>query len=323
MNAARLVTSTPLDDFLDESGAASNAGERLQRIGLFGSMTGIMLATGLVVFLLVVHRGSHREIARILRVITIAGVVALVGAAVEVLGLASIDDLGWYDAFVDAASSASMMRLLGALLVVFGVFDQVRPSTDGAGPTGEPVRWVPSSASAFGLAGIAIGVLSFWFDGHTVTEGPRIIHAVANGLHVAAGSVWFGGIVGLAVVAMMRRGTDESSAGLVVRFSTVASLALLFVAFAGTSMALLITDEIGDLTGTDWGRMLLVKVGVVGVTALIGGYNHFVVVPALDSGDASRSTRAESHIRRTLLAEAALLVLVIALTVVLSTASTS
>lgn len=334
MSISAVVGSTPLDDFLNDS-SSSETGELLQRVGLFGSLFGITLAVGLLVFLAVVHRGSRAEVGTILRVITLAGGATMLGAATELAGVASIGDLSWSDALTDDTGSAPMVRLLGGLLVVLGLFDHTVPADEplddgaadeavdesddrdvGADPDGD-VRWVPASASAFGLVGALLGVVSFWFDGHTVTRGPRVVHAVVDLAHVVGGGVWFGGIVGLCILALLRRGT--SIAPVIVRFSPVASVALVVVALAGSLMTLMVIDGIGDLTGTEWGRLLLVKVAAVGVTALVGAYNHFVVVPALEVAPSDGAMVARA--RSTVVVETALLTLVVAVTVFLTSAS--
>jgi copper transport protein len=319
-----LLASTPLDDFLDDRNPATETGELLQRIGLFGSLFGLTLAAGLIVFLAVVHRGTHREVALLVRLVTIAGAVALIGAAIEIAGAAEIDDLSWSDAFTDASASAPMMRVVAGLSIALGLFEHTvavvaADVLDVIETDAPPVRWIPASASAFGYVGAMLGLLSFWFDGHTVTQGPRVLHALVDLVHVAAGSVWFGGIVGLTVVAWMRRATGSSIASLVVRFSTVASVALILVALAGSLMALMIIDGFGDLTGTEWGRLLLVKVGAVSVAAAIGGYNHFVIVPALER--AGSTTRWAAIAREAVTAEAFVLAFVVALTGLLTVAS--
>lgn len=314
------VASTPLDDFLSESSADS--GELLQRIGLFGSLFGVTLAVGLLVFLIVVHRGNRAEVAVILRLLALAGGAMLLGAAVELAGVASIGDLSWSDALTDDTGSAPMMRLLGGVLVLLGLFEHTVPvdgadGTDGADGLDGDVRWVPASASAFGIVGAIVGVVSFWFDGHTVTRGVRVVHAIVDLVHVTAGGVWFGGIVGLCVVGLLRRG--ESIAPVILRFSPVASIALVLVALAGSLMTLMVVDDLGDLTGTEWGRLLLVKLAAVGATALVGAYNHFVVVPALEQSPSSASASARA--RAAIAVEAVLLTFVVAVTVFLTGAS--
>ncbi len=110
-------------------------------------------------------------------------------------------------------------------------------------------------------------------------------------------------------------------APLVVRFSSIAAVALIVVACAGSLMTFLIIDGFGDLTGTPWGRLLLVKVAAVGLTALFGAYNHFVVVPAFERADVA--VGMEARARLTITVEAAILVFVVALTVLLTNASTN
>ena len=327
-----LVGSTPLDDFLNES--STDTGELLQRIGLLGSLFGTLLSAGLIVFLAAVHRGRRREVAVMLRVVAYAGAVMLVGAAIEVAGVAAIADLGWIEALTYPTGRAAMMRLVGGLLIVLGAsrgeqtvalglidhkgrIDEARQQ----GPSGGNVlvQWLPSSA--FGFIGAALGLLSFGSDGHTVSRGPRIIHAIVNLVHVSAGSVWFGGIVGLVMVGLLRRSRRESSASDVLRFSSIATVALILVTLAGSLMTLFVIDGFGDLTGTDWGRLLLLKVAAVGIAAAIGGYNHFVVVPDLERSD--DVDEMVGRARATVSVEAVVLVFVVAVTVFLTTASTN
>jgi copper transport protein len=327
------ASGTPLDDFLAGAGSSVATGERLQRVGLCGSLTGLLLTAGLVVFLAAVHRGPVREVQMLLRLVGAAGAVAIVGAAIEIAGSASVLDVSWPDAL--RQSSAPMLRLLAGVLVVLGLFQRTEPAVDRpsywrsgsttsstATPEDQPlVRWVPDAASAFGLAGAAIGLVSFGFDGHTVSKGPRLVHAVANLVHVTAGSVWFGGVVGLLVVAWMRRRSGLASSPLVVWFSSIATVALIAVALAGALMSLMITDGFGDFTGTPWGRILLVKLSAVTVAVVIGAYNHFVVVPAMERDPDDR--RAASRARATLTAEAVVLLFVTIATVFLTTASSN
>ena len=327
-----LVGSTPLDDFLNDS--STDTGELLERIGLLGAMFGVLLATGLIVFLAVVHRGRHREVVAILRVVGYAGAVMLVGAAVEVAGVASIADLGWIDALTYPTGRAAMMRMLGGLLIVLGASRSEQTVALGAvdqkgridkveqqAPSDADalVRWLPSSAFAF--VGAAVGLLSFASDGHTVSRGPRVVHALVNLAHVSAASVWFGGIVGLVIVGLLRRSTRESSARDVLRFSSIATVALIVVTLAGSLMTWFVIDGFGDLTGTDWGRFLLLKVAAVGTAVAIGGYNHFAVVPALERSDDADAMVVRA--RTTISVEAIVLAFVVAVTVFLTTASTN
>jgi copper transport protein len=289
-----------------------------------GSLVGITVSIGLLVFLASVYTGRRSEIATLIRVVAGAGAVVAVGAAVELAGVATVGDIDWVEALTDGSGSAPMMRLLAGLLILLGLFDHsvpVDPDQVGEVDDTTVVRWVPASASAFAMVGVVVGAASFSFDGHTVTEGPRVVHAAVNFVHVIAAGVWFGGVVGLVVIGVLRRGVAGATAPLVIRFSTVATAALIGVILAGALMTLMIVDGPGDLTSTEWGRLLLVKTGLVAVVAAIGGYNHFVVVPALERDDTAGQANARA--RRTVRVEAVLLLGVAVLTVFLTSASTN
>ena len=292
------------------------------------------MALGLIVFLVVVYTGGRSEIRLLLRVAGGAGVLVLVGAGIEIAGTASLLDIGWAEAVTE--TSAGMMRLLAGLLIALGLIDHLipaqrlrsaaEPQPDPAAEaqvddSGEVVRWAPSGASALGFCGALVGALSFGFDGHTVTEGPRVVHAVVNVVHVGAGSVWFGGVAGLAILATIRRRTGPSVAPTIIRFSSVATVALVAVTVAGVLMSLMITDGFGDYTSTDWGRLLILKTAAVGAVVALGAYNHFVVVPKLElDPDASTMLR---RARSTITVEAVMLLGVAVITVFLSVASTN
>ena len=50
---------------------------------------------------------------------------------------------------------------------------------------------------------------------------------------------------------------------------------------AGTILAIVRLDTLAQLWTTTYGFALLAKVAVVSVVAVIGAYNHFVIVPTL------------------------------------------
>jgi len=316
-----LVATTPLDDFLNRTDSAAQKAERVRDIGASLSTFGLLLALGVVVYLARVHRGSRDEIRSLLLVAGFGGVVLLTGAVAELAGIQSVFGTGWTDVLSIDASSSAMLRLLAGLLVLFGLADG-GVGEDGRQHGEPPVRWIAGVDSSFGIVGLVIGVLSFSFDGHTVTKGPRGIHMIVDVVHVTAGGVWFGGIVALVVVAGLRHRTGVSIAELVVRFSSLATVALVAVALAGVVMAGLIVDDVGDLTSTVWGRRLVIKVVAVGVAAMIGGYHHFVIVRRLDRHDVPAEVEL-ARARTTLVVEAIALVFVVIATGMLVNGSIS
>ena len=79
--------------------------------------------------------------------------------------------------------------------------DHRRPTEESVGPAREPTetirRWQPDRSSLLAYIVIGLAIASFWFDGHTVTRGFRPLQALANGVHVVAGSVRVGGVIAM------------------------------------------------------------------------------------------------------------------------------
>lgn len=117
-----------------------------------------------------------------------------------------------------------------------------------------------------------------------------------------------------------RRNTALRAGELAIRFSTVAAVALVVVAVAGTMLTFSILDSPGELVSTGFGRLLIVKVVAVAAAAALGGYNFRYVIPQLvespNDGEASELLRATVRI------EAWILVAVVGITAALVAAGT-
>ena len=176
--------------------------------------------------------------------------------------------------------------------------------------TPEDLAWVPDAASRGALIGAAALVLSFGFDGHTISKGPWLVTALFTVIHVIAAAAWVGGVVMLAVVARRRHrfGEPIRATQLAVRFSVVATGALAAVGVAGVALAVVILDNPGELFSTAWGRLLLVKTAIVAAAAIAGGYNHKLLIPELEAHPDDADLAA--HFRRVITAEAGVLVAV-------------
>ena len=306
ISASAMVASTTLEEFLDRSGADGVA-VRLQRIGIGMSAAGILLATG-VIALVVLARVGRADRDVLVRVVILGGLVAAFGSVIQVVGIADAIEVGWWDAFSDESGTGPMMRLLGSLLVVFGLADQLIGDEAESGPVSLPA--VP----VFALGGVSVGLLSFAFDGHTNSEGPRAVHALVDLVHVTAAGIWFGGVIALAVLAVRAPLTGERRA-IVVRFASIAAGALVLVAAAGIAMAAFILDGFGDLTGTTWGRLLIAKTVLVAMAGALGTFHHFSIARPAAAAHAGRA------VTTTLVIEAMLFIAVIGITAVLVTTS--
>ncbi len=130
------------------------------------------------------------------------------------------------------------------------------------------------------------------------------LSVAADVLHLAAGAVWLGGLVGLALT--LPRLAAGPGAALVSRFSTLAAGILAALVASGSFMAWRIVGSWDGLVSTDYGRLLLVKIGVALVAVAIAAVNRFVLLPR---GGGSLRT-----LSRTVTAEAAVLVVVLLVT---------
>lgn len=207
------------------------------------------------------------------------------------------------------------------------------PSTSAAGDPGEPQSgepfvhhgdhaWAPTFDSAGAALGAVLLVVAHLFDGHTVSAGNRSWTAVAAAVHVAGGAIWAGGLLMLAAVVWRRhrQGRDLRALQLALRFSVVATLALVAVGVAGLGLSVAVLDQPSELWATEWGRTLVVKTLFVGIAAAAGGYNHKVLIPELTRTPAGPGS--EQRFRAIVTIEAvSLLAVVIATALLMGAAS--
>jgi copper transport protein len=159
----------------------------------------------------------------------------------------------------------------------------------------------------FATAGFALA-------GHTTTSDPRWLVTMSDVVHVAAGAVWLGGLVGVAVTLRARRGEAAASAApMVGRFSSLAALSVLAIAAAGFLLGWREVRALSALTSTTYGKVLLAKVAVVAAVALLGAWNRFRLVPAMTSAPKKAGALLDRFVR----IEAGALLGALALTAVL------
>lgn len=283
-----------LEEFVEAQGDGVD-GQATARVGRIVAIPSALILIGAVAFASLVGRGRPSRWMTPL-IYTMSGML-LLGSGLELFGLAHS-----FDSVTDAASSSTggaiLLRAAAAVLAVLGAATRTRPVTIGAA-----------------LAAL----ISFQFDGHTVSEGQRWLMVVADAAHVAAGSVWFGGIVCLFLAH--RSGDESSFAPLAVRFSVVAAGAVAVAGIAGIALTLNIIDSLSDLWRTSWGQLLIAKTLLVAIAVSIGVFNHFGLVPQIDRVD--NAPIAIRNLGRTIRVEAVLLLATGFLTALLVAASTA
>lgn len=170
---------------------------------------------------------------------------------------------------------------------------------------------------AAATVGAALALASLPLTGHTRSFGPAWLVVGSDVLHVLAGSLWFGGLLGLFLTLRSPAVDTPAAARTVARFSTAAAWLVLTLAVSGTLLAWRILPGPAALGTTGYGLTLLAKVATVGCVLAVAAWNRFRLVPRV-AGSGSRSL-----LRRTVGVEAAVLLLALSLTGVLVSQSPS
>ena len=145
---------------------------------------------------------------------------------------------------------------------------------------GLPARSRRISFLVLGLTSLA-AVLTHTLASHAgASAGPwRWPNIVDQWVHFSGVGMWMGGLAALLIA--VRGAPDADKVVAVRRFSTGAGIALGVVAVTGTLRAV---DEVGTwsaLLSTDFGRVVLVKVGLLIVLAVLGAINRYRIVPVV------------------------------------------
>ncbi|HET9000067.1 MAG TPA: copper resistance protein CopC [bacterium] len=140
----------------------------------------------------------------------------------------------------------------------------------------------PARRVSLAVVGVltALAILAHIAGGHAAAASGawRPANLMVQWLHVSAVGAWIGGLAALLAVLGRTPGDDRTLA--VRRFSTVAGVLIVTVAATGTARAV---DEVGTWTGlitTIYGRLVLVKAGLLILLAVLGALNRYRSVPA-------------------------------------------
>lgn len=195
-----------------------------------------------------------------------------------------------------------------------------RPVTLGATGVGLPsarMRW-PLMAIGFPLAALlALPALA----GHATIQSPVWLFAPVNVIHVAATSVWLGGIVGLLIGALtLPRDDGDPAVGTrtlgvaLARFSPIALGCVAVLIATGVVQALIEVSAWSQFVNTGYGRAIIVKVVALSVLIALGARQRRRSIPAVTAAvqaDAPPTGPARLLVQ-TLGAELTMLVVVLA-----------
>lgn len=152
-----------------------------------------------------------------------------------------------------------------------------------------PERKLRSTAAIVALAGAfsaaAATLLVPGIAGHAGQTSPRALSLALDWAHLAAASVWIGGLLGLSVVAATLPAARRVAALVVCvpRFSNVALGSVLVLIGAGIGESLQHVPTLAALWQTSYGKALLVKIGLLGLALLLAAVNLLRTVPRFEA----------------------------------------
>jgi copper transport protein len=138
-------------------------------------------------------------------------------------------------------------------------------------------------AGAGALAAAAATLLIPGVSGHAGQTSPRGAAVAFDWLHLSAGSLWVGGLVGM-LVLWRSFPVARRVAGLVVcvpRFSNTAFVSVLALIGSGVGASILHLPTLDSLWRTSYGQTIVVKVGLLTVAVLLAALNLLRTKPHL------------------------------------------
>jgi copper transport protein len=289
----------------------------LNTLGRWLSLLGLTAAVGALLCWRWVIQPSYRAVsndrrmvmqrrARLLALSSIA--LALVGSGIALLVQVLAAGKALFPseilAIIRDTNYGHIWMLRIGLLVALGIVAS-RPSV-WRDPSPRGHRW-------FGLAIAALALVPYAMVSHAAAQpAGRIAAVTADWLHLAATSVWIGGLITLAAVLVLgtrglppeKRRTVYASA--IPRFTTLAICSVIILALTGFYAAWLQVGNRAALQDTAYGQTLLVKLALLVPLLLLGGINQRVIGPRMQ-----RSAAAGVQFGRTVTAEVILGIVVL------------
>lgn len=207
------------------------------------------------------HRARFRRLAGYGWIITATATVATIGlqgAYAAGLGLSAAVRPAVIESVIETRYGQVALARLAVLTVAAVLVARLLRAGDD-----RPSRGLLALSGAAGV-GLA---LTPALAGHASTGDNVAAATVVDTVHVAAASVWIGGVVAL-VAVVLRKGFPDAEP--VARsFSRVAVWAVGLVVVTGSMQGLRQTGSLDALRETTYGQILLVKVGLVAAIVLV------------------------------------------------------
>jgi putative copper resistance protein D len=189
-------------------------------------------------------------------------------------------------------------------------------------------RWSRSrrlSAAAIAVSAGLIGTLAWAGHGAAGSDIEGAVHLAADILHLIASAAWGGALIPLALLLHAARRDPAETSGViaraaVLRFSPLGILSVGTLVATGAVNTWVLAGSVPALVGTDYGRLLLVKIALFLVMLLFGAINRLWLTPHLaHAANASAAEDALRQIERNSVIEAGLAGIIIAIVGLLGT----
>jgi copper transport protein len=228
-------------------------------IGKWLGYVGLVLLVGptLVLALLWPHRLSRSGPAKLIW----TGVGLIVGSTLLAIWLQVPYSIGTtlFDVRIgdlrDVLGSTFGAVMLVRLGVICAAALLLRPLLTGSGGESK------TDLALLGVLGVA--ALATWpLTGHPTASPVAGVSVVVDAIHLAAMSVWLGGLVML-VAFLLRQATERELGAILPIWSRWAATAVAALILAGVVQALIEVSSLDGLVNSTYGRLLLVKVALV------------------------------------------------------------
>lgn len=166
--------------------------------------------------------------------------------------------------------------------------------------------WLAFALSLGFVAGLSL-------SGHSATDpGSSWKSELADWVHLSCASLWLGGLAQLGLVIWPA--APELRRRAFLRFARSAPVLIALVIAGGVYLSVLRLPHVSDLWTQGYGRVLLVKLGLVCVALAWGGLHHLIARPLVERNDGrvfgplARSLLGEATVGMAVLLTAAILV---------------
>jgi copper transport protein len=321
----------PAPQFVIPSLAESAATPRLVTARWLAFLS-VMFAVGLFSFRALIARHAAPLVPRAMRFVTLAATgaaaFALVAVPVYVLvatsefALRPVTDLSNLVPLLRASALGRAFLDQEVLIGLFIASALILVRLD------RPDRRARSVAELLALTGAVLCGAALLavpgLAGHAAQTSPVGASLALDWIHMAAGSIWIGGLVGLSLLAW-RSPPDTRMVVLgrvVPRFSRTALASVVLIIASGVGASIIHLPTMASLWQTSYGQAILVKVVLLFAALVLGGVNYARSTPrlatALARHDEQLSRGATSLLRRLVAGEVGLISAIILAAMVLS-----